>query len=108
MNNDDYKKNMIDYIKQDNPVHAHQHMHWWLESLGYKVDFNDKLIQEIGNEITKLRKENDEFKTKLSTHANYDKLDEYCKTKCHEVCKKSEKESKKGCIIKEFVNYLEI
>jgi len=70
--------------------------------------FEEKLIQEIGDEITKLRKENNELKTKLSSHVNYDKLDEYCKTKCNVVCKKSEKELKKGCTVKEFIDYLEI
>lgn len=106
MDTDDYKRDIIVYIKQDSPSHAHQTMHRWLESLGYKVDFNDKLIQEIGDEITKLRKENNELKEKLSSNAIYGKLNEYCKIRCNEVCKKSEKELKEDCLIKGFINYL--
>ena len=66
------------------------------------------LIQEIGDEITRLRKENAAYKLSRNPIINKQNLEiklyKFCKDKCNILCKSKEKETKENCIIKNFID----
>lgn len=48
----------------------------------------------------------DMFSEKECNKILYNLLDKFCEDGCNIICKKNEKESKKNCVIKKFIEYV--